>query len=238
MKRIGYVAAGLALGVLVALQLPSAAQDSSTGTSGQRTVTVSGTATIKSAPDEAVISLGVQTQAGSAQQALQENANKMTAVLSAISSDGIGKDDIATSGVNLYPNYGQNGNAITGYQASNQVDVTVRDMSKVGTVIDDAVGAGANLANGITFQLSDQNAGLNDALAAAVIDAKTKAQTLATAGGAQLGQVVSIREDSAPQPPVYFDRYASAGAASSAPTPVNPPTIQTQVSVTVVWSLA
>jgi len=186
-----------------------------------------------------IVSLGVQTQAGSAQQALQENANKMTAVLSAISGDGIGKDDIATSGVNLYPNYGQSGNTITGYQASNQVDVTVRDMSKVGSVIDDAVGAGANLANGITFQLSDQNAGLNDALAAAVADAKTKAQTLATAGGAQLGQVVSIREDSAPQPPIYFDRaFASAGAVSSAPTPVNPPTIQTQVSVTVVWSLA
>ena len=69
MKRIGYIAAGIALGVLVALQLPSTAQDSS-GTSAQRSVTVSGTATIKSAPDEAIVSLGVQTQAGSAQQAL------------------------------------------------------------------------------------------------------------------------------------------------------------------------
>lgn len=239
MKRIGYVVVGVMLGAIVALTLPSLAQDSPSpsvpGTT-QRTVTVSGNATIKSAPDEAVVSLGVQTQANTAQAALAQNADKMNAVIAAVIGQGITKADLATEGVSLYPTYGQNGQNVTGYQASNVVDVTVRDMNKVGVIIDTAVGAGANLANGITFQLSDQNQGMDTALAAAVADAKSKAVALASAGDAQLGQVVSIDETTGSStPPVFYDRAMSAGAA--APTPVQPPTLETQVSVTVVWEL-
>jgi uncharacterized protein YggE len=224
---------------MVALTLPSLAQDSPSPTVGttQRTVTVSGNATIKSAPDEAVVSLGVQTQASTAQAALAQNADKMNAVIAAIVGQGITKADLATEGVSLYPTYGQNGQNVTGYQASNIVDVTVRDMNKVGVIIDTAVGAGANLANGITFKLSDQNQGVNTALAAAVADAQSKAEALASAGNAQLGQVVSIDETTASAPPpIFYGRAMSAGA-SPAPTPVQPPTLETQVSVTVVWAL-
>jgi len=238
-KRIAYVVVGVMLGAIVALTLPSFAQNSPSpsvpGTT-LRTVTVSGNATIKSAPDEAVVSLGVQTQASTAQAALAQNADKMNAVIAAVVGQGITKADLATEGVSLYPTYGQNGQNVTGYQASNVVDVTVRDMNKVGVIIDTAVGAGANLANGITFKLSDQNQGVNSALAAAVADAKSKAETLAAAGDAQLGQVVSIDETTASAPPpIFYDRTMSAGA--SAPTPVQPPTLETQVSVTVVWAL-
>ncbi|MGZ4151309.1 MAG: SIMPL domain-containing protein, partial [Actinomycetota bacterium] len=180
--------------------------------------------------------LGVQTQADTAQAALAQNADKMNAVIAAVIAQGITKDDLATEGVSLYPTYGQNGQNVTGYQASNVVDVTVRQMNKVGVIIDTAVGAGANLANGITFQLSDQNQGMDTALAAAVADAKSKAEALASAGDAQLGQVVSIDETTGSStPPVFYDRATSAGA--SAPTPVQPPTLETQVSVTVVWQL-
>jgi uncharacterized protein YggE len=80
-------------------------------------VTVNGTATIKAAPDEAVISLGVQTQAATAQGAITQNAERMMAVLQALVGQGIGRDDIATSYVSLYPTYGNTGMEITGYQA-------------------------------------------------------------------------------------------------------------------------
>lgn len=240
MKRIGYITAGVVLGAIVALQLPSFAQvtgSSETTTSSQRTVTVSGAATIKAAPDEAVVSLGVQTQANTAQGALSQNASKMTAVLAVLLDQGIQNGDVATSYVSIYPTYGQNGMEITGYQAVNQVDVTVRDMSKVGTVIDAAVGAGANLSNGITFKLSDESHGVNQALAAAVADARSKAETLAGAGDAQLGEVMSIQETSASAPPpIYYGRDFAVGAAETS-TPVQPPTLETQVSVTVTWSL-
>lgn len=238
-KKIGYISAGVVLGVIVALTLPSLAQNtgSPAPSTTQRSVTVSGTSTIKAAPDEAVVSLGVQTQANTAQGALSQNAEHMTAVFAALNGQGISKDDIATTDVSLYPTYGQNGIEITGYQASNQIDVTVHDMTKVGTIIDAAVGAGANLSNGITFKLSDESHGVDQALAAAVADARSKADALATAGDAQLGQVVTIQETSASStPPIFYDKaFASAGAA--VPTPVSPPTIETQVSVTVTWAL-
>jgi uncharacterized protein len=237
-RRIGYVIAGVVLGAFVALQVPSFAQDtgSSDPSTTQRTVTVTGTATIRSAPDEAVISLGVQTQANTAQGAISQNAAEMTKVLQALADQGVGKDDIATSWVSLYPTYGQNGMDVTGFQASNQVDVTLHEMGKIGLVIDAAVAAGANVSNGVTFQLSDQNQGVDQALTSAVADARSKAQTLAAAGDAQLGDVVSIQEGSAPStyPPIM---YASDSAAGAAATPIQPPTLETQVSVTVVWAL-
>jgi uncharacterized protein YggE len=236
MKKIAMGAAGVVVGLIAALTLPSFGQSSPAATgSSAHTVTVTGTATIKTQPDEAVVSLGVQTQASSAEAALQQNAAKMNHVLAVLSGLGIGGSDLATSDVSLYPSTGPNG-TVTGYQASNSVDVTVHDLSKVGSVIDKAVGAGANLSGGITFQVSDQNKGMNGALAAAVQDSKSKAVALAAAGGAQLGSVVSIDATrQSPQPPV---NYAYAGAAGAASTPVRPPTLQTQVSVTVVWALS
>ena len=240
MKRIGYISAGVVLGAIVALTLPSLAQDTGSSTPGiaDRTVTVSGTATIKATPDEAVVSLGVQTQANTAQGALSENALKMTALIASLLDKGVAKDDIATTYVSIYPTYGNSGMDITGYQAVNQVDVTLRDISKVGAVIDDAVKAGANLSNGITFKLSDENQGVNQALDAAVANARSKAESLAGAGDAQLGQVVTIQESSAGYPPpIYYGRDMAAGAVAEASTPIQPPTLETQVSVTVTWSL-
>lgn len=238
MKRIGFLVAGVAIGAIVALQLPSAAQVSPSPATSQRSVTVTGTATIKAAPDEAVVSLGVQTQANTAQGALTDNATKMTAVLDAVANEGIAKGDVATSSVSLYPTYGQNGQDITGYQAQNQVDVTVRDLSKVGRVIDAAVGAGANLTNGITFKLSDQNQGVTQALADAVGNARDKAQALAAAGQATLGQVLTIDEGTSPSRPPVFERVGYAAADAAVPTPIQPPTLETQVTVTVTWALS
>jgi uncharacterized protein len=240
-KRIGYIAAGVVLGTIVALTLPSLAQDTGSPAPGTlaRTVTVNGTATIKAMPDEAVVSLGVQTQANTAQAALADNATKMTALIASLTDQGVDKNDIATSYVSIYPTYGNSGSDITGYQAQNQVDVTLHDIAKVGAVIDDAVKAGANLSNGITFQLSDQNQGVNQALTEAVANARSKAETLAGAGAAQLGEVVTIQEGSVGStPPIYYGKdmaFASAGAAAS--TPISPPTLETQVSVTVTWTL-
>jgi uncharacterized protein YggE len=235
MKRIGIGVAGAVFGLIAALTLPSLGQSTASSGSSAHTVTVAGTATIKSAPDEAVVSLGVQTNGATAEGALQQNAQRMNHVLDALIGFGIGKSDIATNDVSLYPNYKNDGSGVLGYQASNSVEVTVKNIGKVGKVIDTAVGAGANLTGGISFRVSDQNQGLNDALAAAVKDSRGKADVLAVAGGAQLGSVVSIDETTAaPQPPVRYDLAAGAGGAS---TPINPPTLQTQIYVTVVWAL-
>ncbi len=236
--KVSWGAAGLMLGLIVALTLPSLAQSSSpsSGPGGSsRTITVTGSASIQSAPDEAVVTLGVQTQAPTEQGALQQNASRMSDVMKAILGDGVKSADIATAWVNLYPNYDSGGTAIVSYAAQNQVNVTVRDLSQVGSIIDDAVGAGANLSSGIQFQLSDQNQGVERALAEAVANARAKAEALASAGDASLGSVVTITEGTTPQyPPIPF--AADAGRAEAS-TPISPPTLETQVTVTVVWSL-
>jgi uncharacterized protein YggE len=243
MKRIGWLAAGLLAGVVLAMQAPSLAQPSdATATdvapvSSQRSITVTGTATVTTQPDEAIVMLGVHTQADSAQAALQDNAQKMSKVLDALREAGLSNDDLATASVTLNPIWGSDGSSVTGYQADDQIQATIHDLSKVGAVIDDAVAAGANMASGVTFQVSDEGQGHTDALSKAIANAKAKADAMASAAGANVGEVLTISETAMPLPGPY-PMYAAAGAADSvASTPVNPPTIESSVSVTVTWAL-
>ena len=228
--------AGLALGLAAALTLPVMAQTSSPEPgSTERTVTVSGVSTIRSAPDEAVITLGVQTQGATAEEAMASNSRAMDEVLTAVRNEGIGSDDLATAWINLYPNYSDSGLTIVGYTAENQVYVTVRDMGRIGRIIDGAVEAGANLTSGISFSVSDENQGMDRALEDAVANARAKADVLAAASGAQLGAVVQVVEGSAPSPSPLYRDYAVAEAGGV--PPIEAPTLETQVSVTVVWEL-
>jgi uncharacterized protein len=233
--RVGVAAfASLALGVALGLSLPTTAQQGDDA-SADRTVTATGTARVRSAPDEAVLSLGVQTEAQEANPAIRDNADRMSEVIQALLDAGISRDDIATTGISLYPNYSSDGRTVSSYVAQNTIEVTVHDVQAVGEILDAAVRAGANITNGVTFRLSDENEGRDEALRGAVEDARSKAEVLAEAGGASLGEVVSIQEASSSFPPPIFEERAVA--ADGATTPIIPPDIETQVSVTVAWAL-
>ena len=237
-KNVRWGIAGLVAGLAAALAIPTFAQTTppAGGGSSERTVTVTGSATIRSAPDEAVITLGVRTQAPTAEGAMQQNANRMAAIMRVLLDQGLSQGDIATAWINLYPNYDSSGLTIVGYTAENQVTATVRDMGRIGRIIDGTVESGANVLGGIAFQLSDENEGRDDALAEAVADARRKAEILAEASGASLGPVVTIAESGGVSPPpIYYERVAADAGAT---TPISPPTLESQVMVTVVWSLA
>jgi uncharacterized protein len=254
-RQLAGVLSGIAVGVVLALSVPSfASSGGSPGVSApqplasnatsapvadRRTVSVTGTATLRSTPDEAVVSFGVQTESSSAEDAMRENGTRMLSVLRALADLGVKDGDISTTGVNLYPTYGSNGTSISAYQASNQVSVTFHDLGLIGRAIDAAVKAGANLTNGVMFQMSPANRGSEQALAAAVADARSKASAVAVAAEAQLGQVVTVSETGTPPiyPPMPYVGAMSASAGAEAPTPVNPPTLETQVSVQVTWEL-
>ena len=228
--------AGLILGLAVAVTLPTIAQESPSPEpqSFDRTVSTSGVAIVRSAPDEALVTLGVRTDASTAQEAMETNAARMSDVIRALLDVGLDERDLATAWINLYPRWDDTGTTVVGFTAENQVTATVRDLDRVGAIIDRGVGAGANLASGITFRVSDGNEAADRALAEAVADARRKAEILAQAGGAELGAVISITEvSSASQPPIVYDAAMSAGAV----TPVIPPTLESQVIVNVVWSL-
>lgn len=230
--------AGMILGLAVALTLPTVAQESPTPEPGSsdRTVSTNGVAIVRSSPDEALVTLGVRTDAATAQGAMEENARKMSAVIGALLDAGLEEGDLATAYLSLYPRWNDSGTDVVGFTAENQVTVTVHDLDRVGAIIDRGVAAGANVASGITFRVSDQSDAAERALTEAVADARRKAELLAAAAGAELGPVVSITEvASGIQPPVF---YAEGAVAADAVTPVLPPTLESQVSVSVVWSLA
>ena len=185
----------------------------------EKLVTVTGEATVAVAPDTAMIRLGVSTQEKTAREASEANAKQMTAVLAAIKDTGVADRDIQTSRLSLQPQYDPNksGTArLTGFQASNQVTVRIRDIDKLPTVLDRAITAGANEMSGIEFVVSEQSKLLDQARDDAIADAHRKAEIYAKAAGAKLGRVVSITEEGSPPPPRPIQAMR-AGAVPIAP---------------------
>jgi uncharacterized protein YggE len=218
-----------ALALLICLLLPlgnAAALD--------RLVTVIGEGTVSVPPDMANVYLGVTTQAASAREASDANARRMTALLTVIKSGGIAENDIQTSSLSLQPQMG-GGNTprITGFQASNQVTVRVRDLSALSALLDKTIAAGANDVSGIEFSVSDRSRALDRARKDAVDDARRKAELFAAAAGAKVGAVVTIQETTH-QPPVRPMMRTMREAAS---VPIEPGEQKLQVSVTIAYEL-
>lgn len=183
----------------------------------EKLVTVTGEATVAVAPDAAVIRIGVTSQDKTAREASEANAKQMTAVLAAIKDTGIADRDIQTSRLSLQPQYDANksGNArLTGFQASNQVTVRIRDIDKLATVLDRAIASGANEMSGIEFVISEQSKMLDQARDDAIADARRKAELYAKAAAARIGNVVSISEEGPAPRPMQAMR---AGAVPIAP---------------------
>jgi uncharacterized protein YggE len=225
------------LAVVVALLAggATAATRSSSTTSDTSTVTVSGNGDVTAVPDQASFSFTVQTKASTAAAALDKNGTDTSAVIAAVEGAGVDKSDIQTAQVSLDPVMSNDGTKILGYTASNTITVSDVPIAKSGSIVDAAVGAGATDVSGPTLSLSSQDALYDQALKAAVANAKEKAQVLAGAAGHNLGDVVTIVEGSNVVAPVPF---AQGAAASAAKTPVEAGTQDVQATVTVTYALS
>jgi uncharacterized protein YggE len=205
-------------------------------------ITVSGGATVSSAPDEAIVRLGVRTENTDSQAALQANNQKAADVQKALTALGIADKDIQTTQVSLdqhIQDRGTNHETKT-YIAENEVAVTVHDLTKVGAVVSNTVAAGANVVGGIEFQLSDLSKARENALGKAIDAAHAKATALAEAAGTTLGPVVRIDENNVETRPQFEKSAFSAqvmALPAASPAPVSPQNVQTDVNVTVVWEL-
>jgi uncharacterized protein YggE len=185
----------------------------------EKLVTVTGEATIAVAPEAAVIRIGVSSQDKTAREASDANAKQMIAVLAAIKSNGIAERDIQTSRLSLQPQYDPNkgGTArLTGFQATNQVTVRIRDIDKLPILLDSAIASGANEMSGIEFVVLEQSKLLDRARDDAIADAHRKAELYAKAAGAKLGHVVAITEEGPTAPPRPMQTLR-AGAVPIAP---------------------
>lgn len=199
-------------------------------TPGGDSVTVTGSGSVSSVPNVALLSLGVDSRAASAAAAAAANATAMRRVIDAVRAAG-GRN-VTTASVSLSPVLGQDG-AVTGFAASNAVTTTI-DVGRAGAVIDAGVRAGANQVSGPSLSSSDQTKQYVQALKAAVADAREKAGALAAASGRSLGKVTTVAENSGFTPVPMF----SKAAASDSGTPIEPGLQQTTASVTVTFGLA
>jgi uncharacterized protein YggE len=176
-----------------------------------KTITVTGNGKVTVVPDRAGFSFSVETRADTAKAALAKNAELAAAIVAALKSAGVAAADLQTQQVSLSPQTTQDGTRITGYAASNSVSVQTT-IAKAGSIVDAAVGAGANGVSGPSLSRSDQDAQYREALKQAVADAKDKAQALAAAASLTLGGVRTLVEGSGVTPLPFAAQKADVAA--------------------------
>ena len=201
-------------------------------------VTVTGEATVEATPDMATISLGVTTEGQTAAEAMTANSKALQAVIERLKAAGIEDRDLQTSNLSLNPNWvGYDSGStpkIAGYVASNMLNVRVRALDGLGSVLDASIADGANTLNGISFDLAEPRPAQDEARKAAVADARARAALLVEAAGGKLGKIVSITENSgygSPMPMFKSD-------AAAAPVPVASGQIGLSASVTISFEIA
>lgn len=218
----------------------AAAQQKSANDNRYTTVTVSGDARATAKPDTAIVSISVVTQNKNASEAQQQNAAQTTRVVNALKTAAGSGAEIETSGYTLTPQrvYKENQPpTIVGYEARNSVTVTIKDLTRVGAVIDAATTAGANNIDNVAFSLRQDRQARGQALADATREAIGKANTLAQALGGRVVKIVAVQESgTSPRPPVIYARQEtfSAAAKATADTPIEVGTLEINSQVQLV----
>ena len=196
---------------------------------------------VEGRPDVADVGAGVTTQAQTAVAAMQANARAMTAVVDRIKALGIAERDIQTSGINLSPNYDYDQQSrkqvFRGYQVSNRVQVTLRDIERVGPVLDALVAAGATDLSGPNWSIDDPTKARSQARERAMKSARERALEYAKYAGFGDVRLLQISESVPFDRPVPMMRTMAMEAAPAPVTPVQPGQVETSVSITVTYEL-
>jgi len=220
----------------VAVTLPAQAQEAAP----PRVITVTGEAVVAAIPDLAYVSIGVTEEATAAAEALRAMSEAMTAVMARLEAAGIAPTDLQTGQLSLEPRYDHSSNdgvpKMTGFVATTMLDVRVRDLDLLGTVLDAVVQDGANRLGGVRFDLTDREPALDAARRDAVAVARARAELYAEAAGVTLGDLQSLSEQQnygGPQP-----MFARDMAMESMPVPMAAGEVNLSASVTLVYAIA
>ncbi|WP_196257851.1 SIMPL domain-containing protein [Pelagibacterium limicola] len=211
-------------------------------------ISLSGTGVVRAAPDMATISTGVVSQAETAREALDANNAAMERLIAVLREAGLENRDIQTSDFNVSPQYVYSDRRdprgyslppeISGYQVSNTVTIAVRDLEKLGTILDQAVSEGANAINGISFSVAESDKLLEQARRRAFADAHSKALVYADAAGVELGAIESISEHQDYMPPQPMLRTQAMDMEAAQSVPVEAGELSFSVNVSVTWEIS
>ncbi|MFQ5836194.1 MAG: SIMPL domain-containing protein [bacterium] len=205
-------------------------------TTEEVTVTVQGRGSLRVTPDLALLYMGVEVTAPTAQEAAQENARIMQAVLDKLSSYNIPKDQIKTTWFSLWrvTEYQAGKQKFIGFRVSHTLEVPVRDIPKTGEILDAAVSVGVNVVNNVTFSVQDPKETYQKALLQAVKDARSKAEALAQAQGLKIKEIKKVVEKQA-----FAPQYgAEGGEGEFAITPFVPGQLKIEAVVEVTFILS
>lgn len=190
----------------------------------QRLLNVTGSGSVYLQPDVAYINIGVHTELATAADAVAENSDQTQKVIDALKSFGVKDIDIRTAYFSIYPSvqYDPQTNERLGtyYVVDNSVYVTVREIEKLGDLLDATLSAGANSVNSIQFDAEDKSEAIKEARDAAVKDAEQQAQELAAAAGISLGSLQRIDFFSTVPPEVFGGYGKGGGGAEAAAVPI------------------
>ncbi len=203
-------------------------------------VTLSVTGIARAKPDRAMLNAGVQTKAVSAADAMAQNARQMQSVLAALKGKGVADKDIQTSSVSLNQDYdyGEKGQVFKGYIANNSVTVRMKDIGKIGTVLDTLVGAGATNVSGPTFMVENDSALTEAARLDAIQQAVRLSAFYAKNAGFTKARLLSISEAQEMAGPVPMaNMKAMSDSSAGASTPIEPGEVASQINITVRYVL-
>lgn len=217
----------------------AAAAGAPVGGSAEAGVSVAGVGTASAVPDVVRVSIGAETTAPTVDEALANADDATRRIVDAVRGAGVAERDVQTSGVQLYPQYGPEGQPDAGYTARQDLTVVLRDVEGAGATIGVAVAAGGDAArlSGVAFALADDTGVRAQAREAAFADARRRAEQYAALAGRELGELVSVREDGGSASIGYGESGGSAQSADAAAVPLAPGTTEVSVTAQVRWAL-
>ncbi len=239
-RSVPVLIVALLVGLLASFACGTSMESPDSATGGG--ISVSGTASISLAPDIVTLVLGVEALDESVAQARADAAEAMAGIVDVLSAAGIEDKDIQTQRLSIQPQYDYSSETrqLIGFSVNNIVNVTIRNIDSVGSIIDRSVEAGGDLTRvqSIYFSVDDTSSYENKLVADAVQDATDKAQHLADLTGVALGKPISINYGSGVPYPVLNRSFAVAMEESAAfDTSVSPGEIETSVTVNILFSI-
>jgi uncharacterized protein len=205
---------------------------------GGGTIVVPGTGRVSVVPDVADLRLGVAVARPKVDAARSEAARVMDAILAAVAAAGVPRRDVRTTLLSIQPRYDYREGrppSLTGYELANVVEVTIRDLARLGDVVDAALAAGATSMDGLSFRLADPAPVEREARRLAMADARSRVDVLAAEAGLEIDGVSDIVEGGPSRPPIPFPKAERMMVAADAATPVEAGALDVEVGVTVTF---